>query len=323
MSQILFTNSLPGRTVTLADGREFLWFSGTDYLGMGHNETFQAHLAEGFRRYGTHYGSSRNGSVQLAVYEEVEAALAGFVGAPAALVVSSGMWSGQLLLSGLETAAQIHYAPIVHPALWGPGYITQELAWSEWLRQTIQKIQQSEGQQNHLICTDAIGSPWVEEYALDLLHGLPDGRQTTLIVDDSHGLGVLGNHGRGVFSQLPQSKNVRSVITASLNKALGVPGGVIFGNKDFIRSIRQSPRFAGSSPAAPAYFYALQQNLITGVFQEAHQNLLANIEYFTQRLPLKNYLAQIEKYPVFCSRDPSLYPHLFENGILTSHFSYP
>ncbi|GHB88471.1 aminotransferase class I/II-fold pyridoxal phosphate-dependent enzyme [Persicitalea jodogahamensis] len=323
MSEIFLTESLPGRTVTLADGREFLWFSGTDYLGMGYNEKFQAHLAEGFRRYGTHYGSSRNGSLQLAIYEEAEASLAAFVGAPAALVVSSGMWSGQLLMSELEVIGMVHSAPRVHPALWEQGYVSQGDSWEEWLQQTIQKIQQSDKQQTHVICTDAIGSPWLEEYNLDLLHELPDTHQTLVLVDDSHGLGVLSREGQGTFSRLPQTKNVRSVVTASLNKALGVPGGVLFGDKDFIQSIRQSPKFAGSSPAAPGYFYAFRQNLINGVLQEAHAKLMANIHYFTKKLSHPDLLNYIENYPVFCSRDSGLYPYLLEKKILTSHFSYP
>lgn len=324
MNETFLTHHLPGRTATLADGREFLWFSGTDYLGMGHDETFQGHLAEGFRRYGTHYGSSRNGSLRLAVYEEVEASLAAFVAAPAALVVSSGMWAGQLVLSDTKfLSAQVHYAPKVHPALWGPGYVSQEVAWSEWLGQTIQTIQQSDERQTHVVCTDAVGSPWVEQYDLQRLNELPDDRHILLIVDDSHGLGVLGKEGTGVFSQLPQRKNLRSAVTASLNKALGVPGGVIFGDKDFIQSIRLSPRFAGSSPAAPAYFYALQQNLAKGIFQEAHEKIMANIQYFTKKLSRPNLLETIENYPVFCSGNPILYPYLLENKILTSHFSYP
>lgn len=324
MNETFLTHSLPSRSVRLADGREFLWFSGTDYLGMGHDEMFLAHLTEGFQRYGTHYGSSRNGSLRLAVYEEVEASLAAFVGAPTALVVSSGMWAGQLVLSNTEfLTARIHYAPRVHPALWGPGYVSQEVTWLEWLGQTIQTIQQSDERQTQVVCTDAVGSPWVEEYDLQLLHELPNDRHILLIVDDSHGLGVLGEGGMGVFSQLPQKDNLRSIVTASLNKALGVPGGVIFGDKDFIQSIRLSPRFAGSSPAAPAYFYALQQNLAKGIFQEAHRKIMANIRYFTKKLSRPNLLETIENYPVFCSRDPKLYPYLLENKILTSHFSYP
>lgn len=327
MNETFHTDSLPGRTVTLADGREFLWFSGTDYLGMGHDETFQAHLAEGFRRYGTHYGSSRNGRLRLAVYEEVETSLAGFVGAPAALVVSSGMWAGQLIMKSLENLnARFHYAPNVHPALWGQDYAPERDSWGEWFRKTFDRIRGSEPEQPQVVCADSVGAPWVEEIELEMLsgmNGLTYNRDLWMVVDDSHGLGIWSKHGLNSFEQLPNSKRVHTIMTASLNKALGVPGGVIFGDRDFIQELRQLPWFAGSSPAAPAYFYALQQNLVTGLYQKAHDNLLANIQYFTKKLSQPNLLESIENYPVFCSRDPKLYPYLLENQILTSHFSYP
>ncbi len=260
----------------------------------------------------------------MAIYEEAEASLADFAGAPAALVMSSGMWAGQFLVSNTALAGvQTHYAPRVHPALWGQGYISQELPWLDWLEGTCQKIQQSDPLLQHVIYTDAVGAPWVEAYAWERLHDLPDNRSILLIADDSHGLGVLGEDGKGVFSQLPQKSNFRSIVTASLNKALGVPGGVVFGDQDFIQTIRQSPGFAGSSPTAPAYFYALRQNLATGIYQELQKKLLANIKYFRQKLTLPALFESIENYPVFCSRDSSLYPYLFDNGILTSHFSYP
>ena len=324
MNQILYTTSLPGRTVALADGREYLWFSGTDYLGMGWNETFRAHLAEGLERYGTHYGSSRNGGLRLAVYEEAEASLAAFVGAPAALAVSSGMWAGQLVMRHLEKLnARFHYAPGVHPALWGPNYAPSPGAWGQWLKKTTLRIEESQTQLPHVLCTDAVGSPWLENRRWELLDELPDDRPIWLVADDSHGLGVLGENGRGAFQQTPRKENVRTVVTASLNKALGVPGGVIFGDSDFLKDLSQSPWFAGSSPSAPAYFYALQRNLATGTYREAREVLLGNLAYFTKKLPADYPLDYLPKYPVFCGQDAALHLSLLENNILTTCFPYP
>ena len=324
MNEILLTHSLPGRTVTLDDGEKFLWFSGTDYLGMGSNEAFGTFLAEGFARYGTHYGSSRNGSLRLAVYEDAEESLATYVGAPAALAVSSGMWAGQMLMKALdELPAQFHYAPRVHPALWGQSYVPESSSWTEWAKKTIRRIETSEAGTSHVVCTDSVGSPWVEEFDLELLHSLPENRSIWLVVDDSHGLGVLGAQGQGVFSQLPQKKNIRTLVTASLNKALGIPGGVILGDNDSLQSLRASPWFAGGSPSAPAYFYALQKNLSTDVYRNAHQALLANTTYFRQQLPPAYLLEFIKNYPAFCCRRTDLYPFLYQNKILTSRFSYP
>ena len=106
MAQYL-TNQLPGRTVILEENGEYLYFSGTDYLGMGHNEDFRICLDKGFHLYGSHYGSSRNNSLQLNVYRETEGALSNYTSSPSALTVSSGMWAGQLVLKEIENIISI------------------------------------------------------------------------------------------------------------------------------------------------------------------------------------------------------------------------
>jgi 8-amino-7-oxononanoate synthase len=324
MNEIAYTHASPGRTVILRDSEEFLWFSGTDYLGMGHNQAFQSFLYEGLEQYGTHYGSSRNGSLRLTVYEDAEESLAAFADAPAALAVSSGMWAGQLVMKVLdELSAEFHYAPRVHPALWGRAYVPEPGTWEEWARKTLRRIETSAAGTQHVVCTDSVGSPWVEKFDLEVWHGLPDNRQIWLVVDDSHGLGVLGKNGQGVFSLLPQKNNIRSIVTSSLNKALGVPGGVVFGEDDTIQVLRRTPWFAGSSPSAPGYFYALQKNLSFGIYQKAHQTLLSNLDYLTKRYPVFRMFDSLPHYPAFCSRRADLYPFLYQNQILTSRFSYP
>lgn len=325
MAALFPTDSLPGRTVTLQGGAEFLWFSGTDYLGMGHDEEYLAHLHKGLELYGTHFGSSRNNTLQLPVYEAAEAALAAFTGAPQALAVSSGMWAGQLLIRYLEgKQAQFHHAPGVHPALWGSTYAPTTDSWTEWFHRTNKLIKESKPGQSHVLCTDSIGSPWVEAYDLSLFHQLPDQCPVWLVVDDSHGLGVLGVDGTGIFSQLAAHKpNLRVVVTASLNKALGVPGGAIFGDTDLIKNLRTTLWFSGSSPSAPAYLYALHQNLLSGVYSAAHQTLLENTEYFTSILSSLQSFSYVDRYPAFCSHDAAMYDYLLQNQILTACFAYP
>ncbi len=324
MTQSFLTHSLPGRTVLLQDQTEYLWFSGTDYLGMGHNEEFQGYLSKGLQQYGTHFGSSRNNTLRLAVYHEAEEALADFTQAPAALTVSSGMWAGQLVMKYLELEkARYHYAPRVHPALWGRDYAPERSSWTAWVEKTIQSVRESPSNLPHILCTDSIGSPWVEAFDLSLFQNLPHDRPIWLIVDDSHGLGVLGTDGQGVFEQLPKQDNVQVLVTSSLNKALGVPGGVILGEHAILKVIRQMPWFAGSSPAAPAYFYALQQNLLSNVYQKAYGALHANLAYFGSQFASVEAFSQVKGYPAFCSRRAELYTYLFQNQILTSCFSYP
>jgi 8-amino-7-oxononanoate synthase len=331
MNKINTIGELPGRFVRLDDQRQYLWFSGTDYLGMGHNEAFHTFLREGLDRYGTHFGSSRNNTLRLAVYEEAETALAAFAGTPAALTVSSGMWAGQLVMKYLEsrypaTGARYYYAPRVHPALWGTTYHPHphHLSWADWAEGTLVAIGQSPVGSTHILCTDSVGSPWVEAYDFSVFRDLPTDRELWLVVDDSHGLGVLGHEGRGITTLLPPlPPNLQLVVVSSLNKALGIPAGVLLADAQTIREIRTLPWFAGSSPSAPAYQYAMSRLLQTGEYLRAHRVLMEHTAYFAGQLRQPELLVQYPHYPVFGSRSVALYQYLRSEGILSACFPYP
>lgn len=328
---------LPSRKVLLNNGKEYLWFSGTDYLGMGHNKDYLQYLHEGISIYGTHYGSSRNNSLRLNIYEEAETSLAKFAGAPAALTTSSGMWAGQLLMKQLpaimssdmrseNTGLQevhYHYAPGVHPALWGERYEGSFSAWDEWAKNTVQEIQGSNPEAIHILCSDAVGSPFVKHFDFSIFNTLPFYRRIFLVVDDSHGLGISGQAGSGVFRTLSAIQQVRSIVTSSLNKALGIPGGVILGDEHVISTVRRSPWFAGASPVPPAYIFALIKLLETDTYASAYRTLLANIHYARAYLTGTGLFVYKDDYPVFCSLDSKLFDYLEANGILASRFSYP
>lgn len=321
------TQQLPGRTVITDNGTEYLYFSGTDYLGMGHNADFQGFLQDGLGKYGTHYGSSRNNSLRLGVYEQAENELAAFAGAPASLIVSSGMWAGQLvmkLINGFAgSGATIHYAPRVHPALWGPHYINNQIPWNSWAQAIVKDIEESTPDTAHIICTDAIGSPWVEAFDLSIFAALPPSKKIWLLVDDSHSLGVLGEKGSGVFQKLHQKIPVNLLVVSSLNKALGIPSGVVFGEPAHLEVLRSSPWFAGASPPAPAYIYALHSLLLNHSFETAHTLLKENIDYFNKKIEGSDMFCCIPEYPVYCSEDVRLFDHLLRQDIMASCFSYP
>ncbi|MCF2445809.1 aminotransferase class I/II-fold pyridoxal phosphate-dependent enzyme [Dyadobacter sp. CY345] len=328
---------LPNRKVLLNNGKEYLWFSGTDYLGMGHHEGFLNYLHEGILTYGTHYGSSRNNSLRLTVYDETETALAKFSGAPAALTTSSGMWAGQLVVKELQgiikscfstenvisPRVHYHYAPRVHPALWGESYEVDNSTWEDWGKKTVLDIQESNHEDIHILFSDSVGSPFVEHFNFSIFDNLPFDCQILLVVDDSHGFGVLGQNGTGIYRELSAIRQVQLIVVSSLNKALGIPGGVILCEERIILGIRQSPFFAGASPAAPAYIYALKKLLETNAYTPVHQRLLENIHDVTARLTGTNLFVCKNNYPVFCSLDSNLFDFLETNGILASCFSYP
>ncbi len=328
------TAGLPGRILLTQQGKEYLWFGGTDYLGMAHHPGFAGLIREGLQRYGAHYGSSRNGPVEPAVYAAAEKQIADFAGAEAALTVSSGMWAGQLLCRVVGEVIRKYYAddrlqvtvrlaPQTHPALWSERPRAGQGSVGDWLEQEIADIAAAPEDRVHLLCFDAVGSPWVSAPDLAPLQRIPPGRKVWVIADDSHGLGVTGAAGAGIYGALRRMEGLKPIVNASLNKAMGVPGGVIFSEERVVALIRATPWFAGSSPVAPAYLYAMEQLLVNGGYRRALERLQDVAERFRSGFPHLGRFSFLPGYPVFCSRIPGLHEHLLQQDIFVPCFPYP
>ena len=314
------THQLPGRTVVI-NGQERLYFSGTSYLGIGHNPVFQEALRVGMQRYGTHYGSSRSGNVRLAVYEEAEALLARQTGAEAALTFSSGYLAGQAAVHQFaQKTTAMHYAPETHPALWlhlSDGWHGDRKAWEERL---VAQVQAHTGPS--VIVTDSVDSLYAQPYSFDWVRALPADREVTLVIDDSHGLGITGQDGAGILAKVQPllNDNVELLVTASLGKALGVPGGVVLGRQARIQRLMKSPFFTAGSPIIPAYLYAFLR--AQSIYGEARQRLGQNVAIFQTLIASTHLFQFFEQYPIFYTPHNALVLAVAPQCILSS-FPYP
>lgn len=307
-----FTDTLPGRTL-ISNQQEYLWFSGTSYLGIPHHPQFRKNLVDAISRYGTSWGSSRNNTVQLSIYEKAEIELAGFAKMPAALTVSSGMRAGQLVIDFLKNEGNsFWFAPKTHPALWNGTVRPSKESYQSWAETIGSKISDSP-HENIVVCSDSVGSPYVEQFDFEWIKKLPVNKKITVVIDASHSLGI----------NLPDisKDNIRLIITSSLNKAMGMPGGVIFSDKGLSAEIRQSPTFSGGSPMMPALLDAFVNSI--EIFNEQRLKLFDNIRYFNSLIDKNSSLDAIENYPVYCTSHPELHDFLKQHGILTARFPYP
>jgi 8-amino-7-oxononanoate synthase len=343
------TNQLPSRIFT-TNHEEYLWFSGTSYLGMPHHQGFRENFAKALTQYGMSWGSSRNNNIRLDIYEKAEIGLAKFANMPAALTVSSGMWAGQLVVNFLQKPdTKFFFAPKTHPALWNGASLQLEdwekgLSYSEWALLIVEKVRDCTAK-NIVICSDAVGSPYVEAFDFQWIDGLPEDKNITVVVDASHSFGIEASpqsvgrpsplsrgegagammifapplHGRG--SRGDRRFGVRYIVTASLNKAMGMTGGVILSDSETISSIRQSPMFAGASPMMPALLETFVNSL--DYFKEQQEKLSKNIAYFNSMIPQNSFLDSIENYPAYCTHQSGVHEFLKEHGIMTACFPYP
>ena len=107
---------LPSRVVSV-HGKEYLYFSGTSYLGIGMNQEFKKLFVASLEAYGTIYSASRNNNLTLSIYSAFEKYIANVNAAEDCVSVSSGLLAGQLVVKHLAEFEFI-YAPSVHPAIW-------------------------------------------------------------------------------------------------------------------------------------------------------------------------------------------------------------
>ncbi|WP_242927859.1 aminotransferase class I/II-fold pyridoxal phosphate-dependent enzyme [Pontibacter vulgaris] len=315
-------NEMPGRTLQV-EGEEYLFFSGASYLGIPRNRAFQAYVVEGMNRYGTNYASSRNSNLQLEVFEEAENYLAAYTGAEAVLTMSSGYLAGQTLVQALQGSGHFIYAPGAHPAIWHSKANTTSanLKYEDWVKQAEQEVQAATSEEVIIVC-NSIDPLKAQQYSFGWVAGLPQNKKITLVVDDSHGFGVTGKDGAGIFQELKkQLPGVRVLVVGSLGKAFGVPAGVILGDKQLIDKLRVSPQFGGASPAIPAYLYAFLKS--ENVFAEARQKLFSNIKQFRQQLARPELFNFFDQYPVFYTQNQELCPFLLQHKVLISSFRYP
>lgn len=313
-------NHLPSRIISIND-IEHLFFSGTSYLGMGHQSLFKSALLEGMNRYGTIFSASRNNNLQLEIYEQAENFIAQWTGAESALTVTSGLFAGQLTVQTL-TQSNIIYAPSVHPALWReiPHFLFKNYdQFKTEISDTVSKYTTPV-----VISCNTIDPLKCQIYDFNWISELPDNQDITLVFDDSHAIGVVGTEGGGSFRMLQQyaKPNVKIIVIASLAKAVGIPGGVILSDKNTIQTIRKNPLFVGASPIIPAYLYAFLNAQQT--YDDARKMLLNNIQLFeklnSDRLLIFKYY---QNYPVFHTEVNALFPFLLKHKILISSFSYP
>lgn len=309
-------NHLPGRSIDI-DGQEYLYFSGTAYLGLPQNPAFQMLIQEGLYQYGSVYGSSRNGNLQLSIYEQAEAKLAAWTGAEASLTLSSGMLAGQAAIRQLMLESyEFIYSPDVHPAVWHlPQVEIPKCSFEVWSEQFTATNHQL------AIVTNSVDALRGKLYDFGWVNDIPDEIEVVLLIDDSHGLGITGEEGKGVWKRIPKRENVRLIVTASLAKAMGLPGGILFSDATTIQQIRHTAYFGGCSPIAPDHLYAYLN--ADALYKEAYVRLQANIQQFADAVRHINLFSFSKGYPVFYTERDELYPFLLERGIFVYSFSYP
>jgi len=300
------------------NGKTYLYFGGTAYLGIPQNQEFINLYIEGIKKCGLNNGTSRNNNIQLGIYEAAELEAAERFLAGDALITSSGYLAAQLTVKTLSAFGEVIYAPATHPALWlNEQPDTFADSFSQWKLKTIQAINSSK-ETNFVLISNSMNNLFPEIYNFDFLEEIRLDKNLLLIVDDSHGIGV-NNSGLGAFSLLPKIKNVERIVVSSMAKALGIDAGIVLGSKEIIAQLKKTNTFVGASPPAAAALHAFIH--AKDIYQRAWEKLQQNIIHFNDAINLTWKFEQ--GFPAYLINYPNLAEDLLKHNILISSFPYP
>lgn len=308
-------DQFPDRTI-LVEGKPFLYFGGTSYLGMATHPEFQNLLCKSIKVWGTAYGSSRNSNIKLNIYQKAEDLLAKISGADAALTVSSGTMAGKLVIDYLAKSHQhFYHYPKTHPA------VMEKSSLPLFMDGQLHPKLTDNAKESVVITADAILSLAVQPTNFDFLEKISTSKTITLLVDESHSLGIVGANGEGIFSSVSHPRISQKLMISSLTKAYGCSGGMIAGNQQLIETIKNDVVFISASGMNAIFLQTFIE--AQDVIQNQLQKLRDNLRYLFNGVDFSNHFNYDIDYPVIYSHSTVIFEYLKSKGMIITNFKYP
>lgn len=279
----------PCGPLAVVDGREFVSFCSNDYLGLANDPALVEAAIAGARQWGVGSGASHLVSGHLAPHEQIEQELAAFVGAERALFLSTGYMANLAIVPALVGrddavfADKLNHASLIDAV---------QLSRAHSVRYPHADLAALEARlaastaKRKLILTDAVFSMDGDLAPLPELLALAERFDAWLVVDDAHGFGVLGPHGRGACAHFALPASPRLIYMGTLGKAAGASGAFIAGSATVVEWLLQRARTyifsTGSSPLIACALRASLTLIAAGDARRAH--LVALTEQLRQGL---------------------------------------
>jgi 8-amino-7-oxononanoate synthase len=315
----------------IINGQEMDYFSGTGYLGLqSHPAVIQA-AADCLQQYGFSTATSRGGYGEHPVYALLEKEICSYFGTEKALLLPSG-YMGMSVLIQVEGLPDDHLFidSDAHYSVWDAATSSNKpvTAFHHIDPESLQEKIRAEllAGEIPVVISDAV-FPISGEIAplLDYLEIVKPyiGR---IYLDDAHGMGVLGNHGRGILDYFNiEQENCR--VSGTLSKALGGFGGIITGKSKWIDHLEQNSSIcAGASP--PAIITAAASAKALSIAREnphLRENLWTNVKQARAGFNNLGWNLPDTLVPILCLPQHKkhnlerLREQLFEQGIAVTH----
>lgn len=231
------------------DDRSLVSFCSNDYLGLANHPEVIAALQRGADRYGVGAGASHLITGHSRAHQALEEELADFVQCERALLFSTGYMANLGVIGALAGRRgyvygdRLNHASLIDGARMARCSVKpyEHLDTAE-LRRLLHEDSSLAADEPRLITTDAVFSMDGDLAPLPELLRVAQDLRSVLVVDDAHGIGVLGQQGRGSFEHWNVKPEWPAVLVGTLGKAFGTFGAFVAGSASLVDMLIQSAR---------------------------------------------------------------------------------
>ncbi len=239
----------------VVDGRPMLSFCSNDYLGLANHREVVSAFRAGAEQWGVGSGAAHLVTGHTAAHHALEEELADFTGRPRALLFSTGYMANQGVITALVGQGDgVYEDRLNHASLIDGGLLSRARfkRFSHGDVETLGRDLEQREQGEALVATDGVFSMDGDLAPLPALSALCRERNAWLLVDDAHGLGVLGREGRGTLDHFGLGLAEVPILMGTLGKAFGGFGAFVAGSEDMIETLIQQARSYIYTTAIPS-----------------------------------------------------------------------
>ena len=255
-NQIRTVESAQGARL-VADGARVLNLCSNNYLGLATQRELKGAAKKALEEFGVGPGAVRSIAGTMNLHLELEKTLAGFKHVEDTLSFQSGLNANFGTIAALvDNEDAIFTDELNHASIIDGCRLTKAKRFiyphadAEELKKILER--EAKSAKKKLIITDGVFSMDGDLAPLPEIVELAEEYEAILMVDDAHGEGVLGSHGRGIADHFGLQGRV-DIEMGTMSKAFGVVGGYVAGRKDLTEYLKQRARpILFSSAVTPA-----------------------------------------------------------------------
>ena len=285
--QSTIVNGVQSRLIEV-NHKQFLNFSSNDYLGLASDPALIKAWQKGADLFGIGSGGSYLVTGYNQVHHDVTQQLKEWLGVEELCLFSSGYSANQAIIKLLLNKHDVLFQDkLNHASLLEEGsYSNANMHRFKHndLSSLSRLLDKYRGIENKLVITEGVFSMDGDTSPIDKLNKLCKQFTAWLMVDDAHGLGVLGKDGTGSLNALQMRNTDCDIYMATFGKALGVGGAFVSGSAQLIDYITNfSKPYIYTTGLPPAMLYCIGEAARLAQTQQWRRDqLMALIAYFKQ-----------------------------------------